>query len=188
MMKRLKNEASSVRRFKLSYVLLGLAAFYLVLICVKFPEFLESATVLSGDDADVALDVEDDSGESISVFHNSVREYSQVKSQEEDNEDEASPHKKPSKLHYGRITTAILKRQNVEQNLSILDSIPDKAWTLCSKAWEELDRYEEKGINMNSIHEGKPEPCPSWVSSSGAQIAKIDHMMFLPYGLAVGLL
>lgn len=111
-----------------------------------------------------------------------------MKSQEEDNEDEASPHKKPSKLHYGRITTAILKRQNVEQNLSILDSIPDKAWTLCSKAWEELDRYEEKGINMNSILEGKPEPCPSWVSSSGAQIAKIDHMMFLPYGLAVGLL
>lgn len=76
MMKRLKNEASSVRRFKLSYVLLGLAAFYLVLISVKFLEFLESATVMSGNDADVALDVEDDSGESISVFHNSVREYS----------------------------------------------------------------------------------------------------------------
>lgn len=186
MMKRLKNEASSVRRFKLSYVLLGLAAFYLVLICVKFPEFLESATVLSGDDADVALDVEDDSGESISVFHNSVREYSQVKSQEEDNEDEASPHKKPPKLHYGRITAAILKRQNMERNLSILDSMADEAWTLGSKAWEELDKYEEKGIEMNSILEGKPESCPSWVSSSGAQIAKTDHMMFLPCGLAAG--
>lgn len=186
MMKRLKNEASSVRRFKLSYVLLGLAAFYLVLICVKFPEFLESATVLSGDDADVALDVEDDSGESISVFHNSVREYAQVKPQEEDKEDEASPHKKPPKLHYGRITAAILKRQNMERNLSILDSMADEAWTLGSKAWEELDKYEEKGIEMNSILEGKPESCPSWVSRSGAEIAKTDHMMFLPCGLAAG--
>lgn len=186
MMKRLKNEASSVRRFKLSYVLLGLAAFYLVLICVKFPEFLESATVLSGDDADVALDVEDDRGESTTGFHNSVREYVQVKPREEDNKDEASPHKKPPKLHYGRITAAILKRRNMERNLSILDRMADEAWTLGAKAWEELDKYEEKGIEMNSILEGKPESCPSWVSSSGAQIAKTDHMMFLPCGLAAG--
>lgn len=175
-----------MRRFKLSYVLLGLAAFYLVLICVKFPEFLENATVLSGDDTDVAIDVEDDSGESTSGFHNSVREYARAKLQEEDNEDEASPNKKPPKLHYGRITAAILKRQNMERNLSILDRMADEAWNLGSKAWEELDKYEEEGIEMNSILEGKPESCPSWVSSSGAEIAKTDQMMFLPCGLAAG--
>ncbi|CAN4080212.1 unnamed protein product [Withania somnifera] len=175
MMKRLKNEASSVRRFKLSYVLLGLAAFYLVLICVKFPEFLESATVVSSDD------VEDDSAESTSRFHNNVTEYAHG---EEGNEGFA--HEKTPKLHYGRITAAILKQQKMERNISVLDRMADEAWSLGSKAWEELDKYEEEGIEMNSILEGKPESCPSSVSSSGAQIAKTDHMMFLPCGLAAG--
>ncbi|CAN4082009.1 unnamed protein product [Withania somnifera] len=180
MMKRLKNEASTVRRFKLSYVLLGLAAFYLVLICVKFPEFLKNATVLTGDDDDV----EDDSGEFTSRFHDNVRKYARVTSGEEGNE--GFVHEKPPKLHYGRITAAILKRQNMEWNISVLDRMADEAWSLGAKAWEELDKYEEKGIEMNSILEGKPESCPSWVSSSGEQIAKTDHMMFLPCGLAAG--
>lgn len=179
MMKRLKNEASSIRRFKLSYVLLGLAAFYLVLICVKFPEYLESAAVLSGED------VEDVSGESTSRFHNNEREYARVTHGEEGNE--GFVHEKPPKLHYGRITAAILKRQNMERNISVLDRMADEAWSLGLKAWEELDKYEEKkGIEMNSILEGKPESCPSWVSSRGAEIAKTDHMMFLPCGLAAG--
>lgn len=189
MMKRLKNEASSVRRFKLSYILLGLAAFYLILICVKFPEFLESATALSGDAAaaDVALDVEDDGGESsTSGFHNNLNQYVLVTPREEENENGVLPHKKPRKLHYGRITAAIMKRQNMERNLSVLDRMADEAWTLGSKAWEELDKYEEKGIEMNSILEGKPESCPSWVSTSGAQLAKTDQLMFLPCGLAAG--
>ncbi|KAF3615620.1 putative beta-1,3-galactosyltransferase 20 [Capsicum annuum] len=184
MMKRLKNEASSVRRFKLSYVFLGLAALYLVLICVKFPEFLESATVSSGDDVDVALDVEDDGRESSSGFHNNVGEYARVTREEEENE--GSPNRKPPKLHYGRITAAILKRKSMERNVSVLDRMADEAWSLGAKAWEELDKYEEKGIEMNSIHEGKPESCPSWVSSTGAQIAKKGQMMFLPCGLAAG--
>ncbi|GLT64201.1 hypothetical protein SLA2020_367090 [Shorea laevis] len=55
-MKRPKSEPPSVRRFKLSHLLLGIAVLYLVFISFKFPQFIEIAAMLSGDDTYVGLE------------------------------------------------------------------------------------------------------------------------------------
>ncbi|KAJ6869952.1 hydroxyproline O-galactosyltransferase GALT2 [Populus alba x Populus x berolinensis] len=55
-MKRLKNEPSSTRRWKLSHLLLVIGAVYLMFLAFKFRHFLEIAAMVSGDDSYVGLD------------------------------------------------------------------------------------------------------------------------------------
>lgn len=205
MMKRLKNEPQSGRRFKLSHLLMGLAALYLLLICWKFPDFFESATVLGIDDRDLGVDglsVIGEEGTELSkprlssiykdgfhrILQNNLNQNAPTMPREEALEEKkgSSQPAKPLHLHYGRIAAAIMRKRNKTSDFSIVEKMADEAWALGTKAWEEVDKYDEKDIDMNSILEGKPESCPSWVSMSGEQLAKGDNIMFLPCGLAAG--
>ncbi|KAI3455963.1 hypothetical protein Pfo_012626 [Paulownia fortunei] len=202
-MKRWKGESPSVRRFKVSYLLLGAGALYLILIFFKFPEFLESAAVLSGGgDSNGGFDGfsignEEDAERTKSLvssdgFHrilqNNENQDDPVKPQEgtlQEKRNHRSP-TKPSQQQYGRITAEILRRMNRTNNLSVLERMADEAWALGLKAWEEVNKYDEKEIDMSTILEGKPESCPSWVSINGEELAERDLVMFLPCGLAAG--
>ncbi|KAK4491568.1 hypothetical protein RD792_002320 [Penstemon davidsonii] len=203
-MKRLKGEAPSGRRFKLSYVLLGAAALYLILILVKFPDFLDRAAVLN-DDSNVGLDgfsVRDDEDAEISksdfssaysdVFHRILQdnenEYASVKPQEDGLQEKKIGHPsiKPLQQQYGRITAETLRQMDRTNNLSLLERMADEAWELGLKAWEEVNKFDEKEIKMSTILEGKLETCPSWVSMNGEELSKRDLIMFLPCGLAAG--
>ncbi|KAL2474976.1 putative beta-1 [Abeliophyllum distichum] len=203
-MKRLKGESPGSRRFKLSYILLGIAALYLTLICLKFPEFFETAAVLSGDDSDFGMDdvsFGDDEDPEISKSHqNSVSmDGFHRLLQNNENQDayvkprqEALPERrnggriKPIQHQYGRITAEILRRMNRTAKFSVLEQMADEAWTLGLKAWEEVEKYDVKEIKMSTMSEGKPESCPSWVSMSGDELTERDRIMFLPCGLAAG--
>lgn len=201
-MKRLKGESPSVRRFKLSYLLLGAAALYLILIFFKFPEFLESAAVLSGGDSNGGFDgfsSRDEEDAEITnsrvtsdgfhrILQNNENQGDPVKPQKGTLEETINRHSltKPSQQQYGRITAEILRRMNRTYNLSVLERMADEAWALGLKAWEEANKYDEKEIDMSTILEGKPESCPSWVSMNGEELAKRDLLMFLPCGLAAG--
>ncbi|PIN03088.1 Galactosyltransferase [Handroanthus impetiginosus] len=200
-MKRSKGESPSVRRFKLSYLLLGAAVLYLILIFFKFPEFLESATALSGGDSNGAfggLSFGDADTEitkshlSSDGFHRILQhnenQDAPLKPQEGALSDDGNQHlpAKLSKQQYGRITFEILRRRNRTNNSSVLEKMADEAWALGLKAWEEVNKYDNKEIDMGTILEGKPESCPSWVSMDGEELAKRDFVMFLPCGLAAG--
>nr|GMD93288.1 hydroxyproline O-galactosyltransferase GALT2 [Ipomoea batatas] len=203
-MKRLKNEAQNVRRVKLSYVFLCLGALYLILICLKFPEFYESATALGGDDSvhglDAFLDRGEEGGELSKphlgsaytdglhrILHNNVN-YNAPQTPRE----EALPQntdlllKKPRRLGYDQLATGIIRPQNMTSNSSVLERMADEAWALGLKAWDEADKYDEKEVGVNSIFEGKPESCPSSVTTTGEELAKGDRIMLLPCGLAAG--
>ncbi|CAK9149074.1 unnamed protein product [Ilex paraguariensis] len=204
-MKRVKSELPGVRRFKLSHVLLGLAAFYLIFICVKFPEFFEIATALTGDDTNVRMDEssvgDDEDGElSKTILGSFYKDTYPRRSLDSENQnaplmprEEALEEKKgglrsikPLQHHYGRITGEIMRRRNKTSDLSVMERMADEAWTLGLKAWEDVNKYDEKEITMSSIFEGKPESCPSWVSMDGEELDRADHLMFLPCGLAAG--
>ncbi|KAK1375514.1 hypothetical protein POM88_031707 [Heracleum sosnowskyi] len=92
-------------------------------------------------------------------------------------EDESSgvPPMKPFKNHYDRITGDILRQMNRANDLLVC---------IQEKAWEEVENYEGKKVGQSSILEGRNETCPSWVSTSGEELAKGDPVMFLPCGLA----
>ncbi|KAL8033712.1 hypothetical protein ABFX02_13G176600 [Erythranthe guttata] len=190
-MKRSKGESQSVRRFKLPYFLLGAAALYLILIFFKSPQFLESAAVLSGggnsngnfhgfslgNEAEIIkLNVGSDGLHRI-LQNNENQEALQEKGSRD-------PQIKPSQ--YGRITAEIMRQMNRTTNLSVLERMADEAWILGFKAWEEINKHDEKDIDMSTILDGKPESCPSWVSMTKEELAKRDFVMFLPCGLAAG--
>ncbi|GER24628.1 galactosyltransferase family protein [Striga asiatica] len=198
-MKRLKGgEPSSVRRFKLSYLLLGAALFYLILVFFKFPEFFESASVLSGDDSHGGLhglSIVDEKSAEISESESDISSdgFHRILQNNEKQDGSVNPgdvisrekenHQKqesPTSQRYGRITGEILRRINSTKNLSVLDKMAEEAWVLGSKAWNDVNKYDEKDIDMNTILEGKPESCPSWVSMNGEELAKRDYIMFLP--------
>ncbi|WCJ22131.1 Galactosyltransferase family protein [Euphorbia peplus] len=204
-MKRLKNEPPSCRRFKLSHLLLGIGAVYLLFLAFKFPHFLEIASMLSGDDSYVGLDgVEkedmEDSDLSKPFFGSVYKDTFHRKL--EDNPNQNAPKMpvkepleevkgsaksiKPLQHPYGRITGEVMRRRNSTMDLSILEKMADEAWTLGLKAWEEVEKYKGKAIGNNSMYQGKHEPCPSWVSVRGAELAGGDKMLFLPCGLAAG--
>lgn len=192
MMKRLKGESPSGRRFKLSYILLTAAGLYLILIFVKFPEFLESTSVLNGDDHTGVFDgfsLMDKKDMEISKSRVSSDGFHRIL---QDNENQDNPLKpqdsvtKSPQKQYGRITAQILKQMNRTKNLSVLERMADEAWALGFKAWEEASKYADKEIDMSTILEGKPESCPSWVSMDGEELSKRDFLMFLPCGLAAG--
>ncbi|KAK9267448.1 hypothetical protein L1049_009874 [Liquidambar formosana] len=204
-MKRPKTEPSGTRRFKLSHFLLGIAALYLIFISLKFPRFLEIVTMLSGDDSSVGLDgmtIGDTEGEDLSKPFFSTVYKDTFHRKLEDNLNQNAPSMpwkkpveeerggsrpiKPLQHRYGRITGEIMRRRNRTSDLSVLERMADEAWTLGLKAWEEVDKYDLKETGQSSIIEGKPESCPSWVSISGEELARGDHIMFLPCGLAAG--
>ncbi|XP_050232701.1 hydroxyproline O-galactosyltransferase GALT2 [Mercurialis annua] len=204
-MKRLKNEPPSGRRFKLSHFLLGIGAMYLVFLAFKFPHFLEIAAMLSGDDSYVGLDgaaVEEMEDSELSkpffssvykdTFHrkledNENRNAPSMPSKEPLEEVKGEPKPiKPLQHRYGRITGEIIMRRNRTSDLSILERMADEAWTLGLKAWEEVEKYDAKGVGQSSVYDGKTESCPSWVSVKGDELAARDNMMFLPCGLAAG--
>ncbi|RAL50249.1 hypothetical protein DM860_007923 [Cuscuta australis] len=195
-MKRSKNEVPSTRRFRMSYILLGLAGFYLILIFLKFPEFLESATHLSSGDGDTdrSLDLffsgEEDGDEEVKKLHlGSVNrdDYPRILRSDAniDNSSDSS-RVEPLRLNYGRIVIAILNRSRVDGNFSVFDRMADEAWSLGLKAWEEADGYEEKEMMMNSVIEGMPESCPSSITATGLELADGDGVMLLPCGLSAG--
>ncbi|CAI9782170.1 unnamed protein product [Fraxinus pennsylvanica] len=204
-MKRLKGESPSARRFKLSYFLLGIAALYLTLICLKFPEFFDTAEVLSGDDSDLGiydLSIGNDEDKKLIKSHQnsvSMDGFHRIL-QNNENQDasvkprqEASPEEKdgarrikPIQHQYGRITAEILRRMNRTAKFSVMEQMADEAWTLGSTAWEEVDKYDEKEIKTSAISEGKPKSCPSWVSMHRDELTERDYIMFLPCGLAAG--
>lgn len=205
MMKRPKSEFPAARRFKLTHFLLALAALYLIFVSFKFPHLLEIASVLSGDDSNavpdevLAGDAED--GDLIKPIMDNIQDDLLTRRLEDNDNQNApwtsrkeaaklgkgeSPPIKPLQHRYGRITGEIMRRRNRTLELSVLERMADEAWELGLKAWEEVDKLNEKDISHTSIFEGKPESCPSWVSMSGEEFAKADHTMFLPCGLAAG--
>ncbi|KAL3585050.1 hypothetical protein D5086_011917 [Populus alba] len=205
-MKRLKIEPSSTRRCKLSHILLAVGAIYLVFLALKFPHFLEIASMLSVDDSYAGLDsssmvkdVEDSdlSKPSFSsvykdAFHRKLEDNQNQNApmmpSKEPLEDEKGGSKtiKPLQYRYGRITGGIMRRRNATMKLSPLERMADEAWLLGLKAWEEVEKYDGEEIGQSLLYEGKIESCPLWVSMSGEELAGGDKMMFLPCGLAAG--
>lgn len=201
-MKRLKGDSLSARRFRLSYILLAAAGLYLVLIFFKFPDFLESAAGLSGEDGSGVFDgfsLMDEKNAEISKsrvssdgFHRILRDNENldnpIRPQQGDVEAQRDHDSvmKSSEQHYGRIPAKILKQMNRTKNLSVLERMADEAWALGLKAWQEASQYDDKEIDMSTVLEGMPESCPSWVSMDGEELAKRDFLMFLPCGLAAG--
>lgn len=202
MMKKMKSDPSA-RKLKLSHLLLVLGALYLTLICLKLPEFFESATNLSSNGGvgkkGLSIGIEEYTQLSKPhmssvykdgfhrILQNNVNQNAPPMPHEEAVEENGvSEPVKPLPLHYGRIAAALLRRRNRTSDFSIVGKMADEAWALGVKAWEEVDKYVGKDIEMDSILEGKPESCPSWVSVTGDELARGDNIMFLPCGLAAG--
>ncbi|KAL6567276.1 Hydroxyproline O-galactosyltransferase galt2 [Orobanche gracilis] len=199
-MRRWKSEAPSARRFKLSYLLLGAAAVYLILIFFKLPKYLESLAVLSGDNNHGGFggfSFGDENGGEITESHTGSDGFHRILQNNGNQDDPVKPQEEvlqrnhhsqagPPLHRYGRITGELLKRMNGTDNSPVLDRMTDEAWALGLKAWNEIDKYDENNTNMSMILEGKPESCPSWVSTNGKELAKRDFIMVLPCGLAAG--
>ncbi|XP_047330840.1 hydroxyproline O-galactosyltransferase GALT2-like [Impatiens glandulifera] len=197
-MKRPKSEPYGLRRLKLPYILLGIAAFYLIFISFKFPHFLEIATMLSGDDANSGPEEGTSSDNSkdddlnkpyLSVYKDLIDgglesndlQNSPLVPQEKPIEESRTETQliNPIEFSYGSII-------NRTSDLSVLDKMADEAWILGLKAWEEVDTIHENDISETAVLEGKPESCPSWVSMTSEQMQRGEHIMFLPCGLCAG--
>lgn len=201
-MKRVKSEASSTKRFKLSHLMFGIAALYLVFIAFKFPHFLEITAILgrnAGLDGKITGDLEDAglskmllSSINKDTFHRKLEDdqnqnalFIPKKESLEANKDGLRPIR-PLQHKYGRITEEIMRQRNRTGDLSVLERMADEAWTLGSKAWDELDSLDTNMMAQSSVFEGVPESCPSWLSVNGEELASGDRIMFLPCGLAAG--
>ncbi|XP_058071552.1 hydroxyproline O-galactosyltransferase GALT2-like isoform X2 [Magnolia sinica] len=200
-MKRLKSDTPGGRRLKLSHFLIGVAALYLVFIGLKFPRFLETSMILSGDDSFVGLDrsvAEDGDGpDGNRHFFSSVYKdtfHSRLEDALTQNPPQM-PWKEPFRVetsgsqlvmhrqsHYGRITGEILRRMNRTNGLTELEKMADEAWALGLKAWKELERSGYHESNEKAF----VESCPSSVSLTGEEFTKADYIMLLPCGLAAG--
>lgn len=202
-MRRPKSDPPGGRRFKLSHILLGVGSLYLLFISVKFPRFLEIATVLSGDESFIGLDgsAVDEDGDISKPFFSSVYKDSFHRKLEDNQFQNAPlmPQKvpfrenmseflpiKPLQNRYGRITGEVMRQRNKANDLSELERMADEAWTLGLKAWEEVENFDFEETNPGSVLEGKSESCPSSVSVSGKELGTGDHVLFLPCGLAAG--
>ncbi|XXG68354.1 hypothetical protein AAC387_Pa06g1461 [Persea americana] len=198
-MKRLKSEAPGGRRLKLSHFLIGIAALYLVFISVKFPQFLEMAMMLSGNDsfADLHHSPAFDHDEPYqykplfsSVEHDAFnhRLDNQNQSQSPKVQTGGSQQEDHNLLLYSHMMEEVMRRQNKTSDLQELEKMADEAWLLGLKAWEEVEGYKFEGNEneQTAVVEGKSEPCPSSVSLSGEELVRAGDMMFLPCGLAGG--
>ncbi|KAK1304516.1 putative beta-1,3-galactosyltransferase 20 [Acorus calamus] len=186
--------ASLARRLRLSHALLCAAALYLLLISLKFPRFLEIASMLSGDDTFVGLENRD---------HPNGRPFvGSVSHRRLENDEKASPlpsgdASRPIKSlrhPYGRISGEVAARhRRRRRDLSELERMADEAWTLGSIAWRDLEGFE-LAANASSVVEVAANPetvvCPSSVSVGGADLraaaAEGEYLVFLPCGLAAG--
>ncbi|KAF5752712.1 Galactosyltransferase family protein isoform 1 [Tripterygium wilfordii] len=205
-MKRSKSEPSTVRRFRLSHLLFGIAAIYLLFLGFKFQHFLELAAMLSGDDSYVGLDgsmVGENEEVDLSkrffgsaykdTLHREVEDNQNhnaplMPKKEHTGEEKRGPPRsiKPIQHKYGRITGEIMRQRNRTSDLSVLERMVDEAWTLGSKAWEEVEDFDIGDSGEGTMLEGKPESCPLWTSASGNELAAGERLMFLPCGLAAG--
>ncbi|KAG9439394.1 hypothetical protein H6P81_019559 [Aristolochia fimbriata] len=194
---RLKYDALGTRRLKLSHLLLGLGALYLIFIYLKFHRFLEIASILSGDETFIGFDR---SASDKTLFSSIYQDTFNQRLEDERNQNAPPMPRKepvqegngvlrpirPFQNRYGRITGEIMRRRNKTSNLSDLEKMADEAWTLGMKAWEDMESYKLQELNQTQLVDGKPESCPSSVSMTGGQFARGDHVMFLPCGLAAG--
>ncbi|KAJ1414197.1 Glycosyl transferase, family 31 [Sesbania bispinosa] len=204
-MKRQKSEPPSSRRFRLSHFLFGVGVLYLVFISCNFPWFLKTVSTLSGDESNVGLDgmsIGDSQDADLSKpFVSSVYKDAFHRRLEDNRDLDAPlrPDNEPMKEDdhggesmeqvprgYGRITGEIMRQRNRTSDLSVLERMADEAWTLGLKAWEEIDKGNDKESRESSVIEGKPESCPSWISMDGGELLKGDGLVFLPCGLAAG--
>ncbi|XP_056158572.1 hydroxyproline O-galactosyltransferase GALT2 [Syzygium oleosum] len=201
-MKRLKFETMGARKPKLSHLLLVLGALYLLFITFKFPKFLEMATSMSGDDSPIGSVKEDSKDRTLSKtfitsvhedkFHQSLEDFQSqnvLKMPRKERTEVEITGSRPTKIsqpRYGRIMEEIMRRRNRTRELSALERMADEAWSLGLKAWQELGRFNLNETAQTSLLEGPIESCPSWVSTSGEELARGDKLMFLPCGLGAG--
>nr|XP_043622577.1 hydroxyproline O-galactosyltransferase GALT2 [Erigeron canadensis] len=201
MMKRSRSEVFGLRRVKLPHILFGLAALYLIIVCFKFPDYFDtSGSIVSTsssieDVRNYALEGSSSSTSTLPLIRSAYREkisesalgndnvVDKSLNEENSDKDDGFP---PVDLRYGRLTGNILKQRYRTKDMSGLEKMADEAWSLGLKAWEEVDKFNEKETELSSVLEGKQERCPPWVSVSGEELTKGDRMMFLPCGLAVG--
>ncbi|GAA0175260.1 glycosyltransferase [Lithospermum erythrorhizon] len=206
-MKRLKGEPSTIRRSKLSYIVLGIGVLYLCFVFLKFEDLFESVTVLGSSESDSSVNrssgKEDDDGGRLVHTELSLNRTNRVQRTLQDRSSEnvlsmlgegkgrevqkvVGKPVKPRKLEYGRITAAIFKRLNRTKNFTILENMADEAWSLGLKEWGELEKFDVTKIEIDVILEKKPESCPSWIEHTGEQLGKNNQLMSLPCGLAGG--
>lgn len=201
-MKRLKYEALTVRRFKLSHCLFVVALFYLLMISFKFQLFLQIATMLTEESTALGSDVmlDDAEGEEVkNVVSGYVDDDGLARNVElsvkgdapsltrKENSERDSVSFKSLPNGYGRITGEILKRMNRTRDLSVLDQMVDEAWSLGSMAWKDLANFEFNDTDESSSAVDRlPESFPSWVSMTKEELATEGSIMFLPSGLAAG--
>ncbi|XP_057537318.1 hydroxyproline O-galactosyltransferase GALT2 isoform X1 [Amaranthus tricolor] len=196
-MKRHKVEPVGPRRFRLSCFLLVLATLYLVFIAFKFPQLLEIASGFSGDDSYVfaKVGVHDEDvrkGSAISMY----KDFHHRKLEDNVNQDVelmllehqrlGSQSLKPFRYRYGRIANDSSMERNDSIELSVLEKMADEAWTLGSKAWEEIENTDFADISDKIVLDGKPESCPSWLAMSGEDLVSQANITFLPCGLIAG--
>lgn len=197
------------RRFTLSYFLLVLAVLYLAVIAFKFPQLLEIASGLSGDDSYVPTRVGADDevattasvgsvykgtyhtkfedNQNLDTFHRKLEDNQKLMLEKSVQDDRfVSQPIRPYRYRYGRVTNDSLRERYRTSELSELERMADEAWTLGSKAWEELEGYDIGDISENAASEVKPESCPSWIAISGEDLVSQDNVTFLPCGLVAG--
>jgi len=205
-MKRLRNETSNSRRYRLSHFLVAVGVLYLVFILCNFSQFERVVSSLSGDESynGVGMDRVTATGDTDdaalskpfvgSVYKDAFHwrlvddrgQDAPLRPKEEPTKEE--DHGLESGKHiprrYGRITGEILRRSNMTGDFSVLEKMADEAWTLGLKAWKELEQVDNKEAGERI--EGKTESCPSWISMSREDLLKGDGLMFIPCGLAAG--
>ncbi|KAK1422793.1 hypothetical protein QVD17_18080 [Tagetes erecta] len=187
-MKRSRSEVFGWRKVKvkLSYILFVLAALYLIVVWFEFPAYFDTSS--SSENETVSkFQLEVTNPLLRSAYHDEVSRKFETVNHEEIDDDEGSG-LSPIDVRYGLLTGEKLKEMDRDKVkvMSGLEKMADEAWSLGLKAWEEVDRYDEKGVKLSSVLEGKREQCPPWVSISGEELTKGNRMMFLPCGLAAG--
>ncbi|KAL8237790.1 hypothetical protein R6Q59_018871 [Mikania micrantha] len=201
-MKRSRSEVFGLRRVKLPYILFGLAALYLIVVCFKFSTYFDTSSTPDNESVTkVRLDVSKPSIRS--AYHDEISEtvgndnrFKRLSQQEKKLELKSDVTKRPLSqeekddglppidLRYGRLTGNILREGHRTQGMSGLEKMADQAWSLGLKVWNEVHEYNEKDTELSSVLEGKHEQCPPWVSINGEELTKGDRIMFLPCGLA----
>ncbi|CAM8890719.1 unnamed protein product [Rhodiola kirilowii] len=70
---------------------------------------------------------------------------------------------------------------------SVMDQMADEAWTLGLKSWVDINKFHSEDDDQSlPVVEGTSEPCSSWVSMSGDELANNNSILLLPCGLAAG--
>ncbi|XP_020243010.1 hydroxyproline O-galactosyltransferase GALT2-like, partial [Asparagus officinalis] len=151
-----------VRRGKLYHLILAGAALYLIFISLKFRRFIEISTSLTISD--------DDPEPTFTGLHSSP---------DPQNPNPVLSFKiKPLQYRYGRILGGAAAAAG---NLTELERMADEAWTLGTRAWDEVEDLQDPvtttgdvDLNLNqntSVIQPSSEACPTSVSMSGKDAA-----------------